>query len=365
MQRLKLQIDNMTFVRFLTITTAFMLGLFILWKLASALMIILVAFVIALALNPSVHALSRYMPKQNRILATLIAYVVVLSIVGLFLYIILPPMIEQTSHFVAGLPDYLAGLSQQRGLLADLINRYELQDEIAKAAQNVQGQAFNAAGGIGVSLLTGVTSFLGGLGVAFTVFILSFLMLVEAPQWVDRLWRLYGGSKQNRERYEKLVNTMYRVVGSFVNGQVLVAFVAGLASLVVLAILSAVFHLPTGVVLPLAGVVFITSLIPMIGATVGAVIVSFVLLLSDFGAALSFVIYFIIYQQIENNFIQPLVQSRTVALSALGVFISVIIGFTLLGPLGGIIAIPIAGCIRVLVLDILDRRKESLSRLDK
>lgn len=364
MQRLKLEIDNGTFIRFLTIVTVFGLALLLLWKILPALMIILVAFVLALALSPSVHALSRYMPGHSRILATLIAYVVVLGIIGLFLYIVLPPMIEQTTSFVATLPGYLATLSEQKGLVADLINRYQLQDEIAQAAQNIQGQIFNIAGGIGVSLLTGVTSLLGGLTVAFTVFILSILMLIEAPEWGRRIWGLYT-NQQKRQRHERLVSMMYRVVGSFVNGQVLVAFIAGLASLVVLVILSAIFGLPTGVVLPLAGVVFITSLVPMIGATIGAVVVTFVLLLHDIGAAISFIVYFIIYQQIENNFIQPLVQSRTVALSALGVFVSVIIGFGLLGPLGGIIAIPIAGCARVLLIDFMEHRKKSLAKLEQ
>lgn len=364
MQRLKLEIDNGTFIRFLTIVTVFGLALLLLWKVLPALMIILVAFVLALALNPSVHALSRYMPGQSRILATLIVYVVVLGIIGLFLYIVLPPMIEQTSNFVATLPGYLANLSEQQGIVADVINKYQLQDEMAQAAQNIQGQVFNIASGIGVSLLTGVTSLLGGLTVAFTVFILSILMLIEAPEWGRRIWKLYT-NQQKRQRHERLMNMMYRVVGSFVNGQVLVAFIAGLASLVVLVILSAIFGLPTGVVLPLAGVVFITSLIPMIGATIGAVVVTFVLLLNDIGAAISFIVYFIIYQQIENNFIQPVVQSRTVALSALGVFVSVIIGFALLGPLGGIIAIPIAGCARVLLLDFMEHRKKSLAKLEE
>lgn len=364
MQRLKVEVDTSTFVRFLVVVTIFVLGLVLLWKLTPALLIILVSFVLALALNPSVHALSRYLPGHSRVLAALIAYIFVLGVIGLFLYIVLPPMVEQTSSFLTTLPDTLNSLSQQQGLVADFINRYELQDEVDQVASNVRSQAVAIAGGIGLSLLTGFTSVVGGLAVAFTVFIVTFLMLIEAPHWGRRLWSLYNDQKR-RARHEQLLSNMYRVVGSYVNGQVLVALVAGTAALVVLAILSAIFGLPTSVVLPLAGIVFITSLIPMIGATIGAVLVTFVLLLNNFGAAVSFIVYFIIYQQIENNFIQPLVQSRTVALSALGVFISVILGVGLLGPLGGILAIPIAGCVRVLIIYFMERRKRGLTKLEQ
>lgn len=364
MQRIKVDIDNTTFIRFLTIVTVFILGLLLLWKLLPALLIILVSFVLALALNPSVHALSRYLPGHSRALAALIAYIFVLGVVGLFLYVVLPPMLEQTSHFFATLPDTLNSLGQQQGFIADIVNRYELQDEVDQIASNVRSQAVTMAGGIGLSLITGFTSVLGGLAVAFTVFIVTFLMLIEAPQWGQRLWSLYTNAKR-RERHERLLTNMYRVVGAYVNGQVLVALVAGAAALVVLAILSAIFSLPTNVVLPLAGIVFLTSLIPMIGATIGAVFVTFVLILNDVGAAISFIVYFVIYQQIENNFIQPVVQSRTVALSALGVFISVILGVGLLGPLGGILAIPIAGCARVLILYVMERRKRGLTKLEQ
>jgi predicted PurR-regulated permease PerM len=116
------------------------------------------------------------------------------------------------------------------------------------------------------------------------------------------------------------------------------------------------FQVPVSAAIPLTGLIFVTDLIPMIGATIGAVIITVVLALNDFGSALVFVVYFIIYQQIENNFIQPLVQSRTVALSALSVLVAVILGISLFGLVGGIVAIPVAGCVRVLLIDYMEHR---------
>jgi predicted PurR-regulated permease PerM len=136
-----------------------------------------------------------------------------------------------------------------------------------------------------------------------------------------------------------------------------VALIAAGAGLTTLLILTRLFDIPTGAVLPLTGLIFLTDMIPMVGATFGAIIVGLVLLFNDPGAALVFTVYFIIYQQIENNFIQPLVQSRTVALSALSIILAIIIGITLLGLVGGIVAIPIAGCLRILLLDYMEHRR--------
>lgn len=356
MKHIKVEIDNLTFIRFVIIATGFLLGLFLLWRLVPALTVILVAFVLALALNPSVHALSRHMPKQSRILASVIVYLVLLGIIAMFFYIVLPPMIEQTTSFLTSLPSYVTSVSQNSGLVAELILRYELQDEITTIADNLKSQAVSAAGGVGASLISGVTSFFGGIAISLTVLVLAFLMLIEAPSWANRFWSLYS-DKIKLKRHSELINSMYKVVGSYVNGQVLVAFISGVFALVALIIIVNVFNLPAGIALPMAGVVFMTSLIPLIGATLGSVIILLVLLLNgSIGATLSFLVYFVVYQQIENNFIQPIVQSRTVALSALGVFMAVIIGFGLLGPLGGILAIPLAGCLRILVLDYLKHR---------
>lgn len=356
----QIDIDTKTFVRFLLVVAAFVGVIFLGMKLWPALLIIAVAFFLALALNPSVSALSRRLPGKSRILATLIAYVLTLGVLGTFIYVAVPPTIDQTVHFVNNLPSYIDNLRTQQGFVAgfynDFVNRYQLQDEIAKAVEGIQSQVLNAAGGIGGTVVAGVSSFFAGLVTIITLLVLTFLMLVEGPDWQRRFFSLIP-DRVKGERYQKLANKMYGVVSSYVNGQLVVALIAATLGLVVLFILSQIFALPLGIILPLVGVIFLTDMIPLIGATIGATIVIIVLLFSDFGAALSFLVYFVIYQQIENNFIQPLVQARTVALSALSILIAVIIGVSLLGIVGGILAIPIAGCIRIAILDYMEHRK--------
>lgn len=355
----KLTVETRTVIRVLLVVLGFVLACWAVVQLWPAIVLVVVAFFLALVLNPSVSALSRRLPGNSRLFATLIAYLVMLSVIGIFITVAVPPTIQQTTEFIQGLPGYFSDLSHKGGLVADIINRYQLQDDIQHAIQSVQGQVAGTISGIGISVIAGISSFFGGLVTFITVLVLTFLMLVEAPTWLERFWNLYN-NKHLQQRHRALATKMYKVVSSYVNGQVVVALIAAGAGLTVLLILVTVFKLDAGILLPLAGVIFITDMIPMFGATIGAVIVVLVLLFGNIGAAIAFTIYFTIYQQIENNFIQPLVQSRSVALSALGIFIAVIVGINLFGILGGILAIPVAGCLRVIIIDFMEHRQKRL-----
>jgi predicted PurR-regulated permease PerM len=359
--KITVNVETKTFVRFLLVLSGFVGVVFLVWKLWAALMIIAISVFLALALNPPVSVLTRRLPGQSRILATALAYMVVLSILATFIYVALPPVIDQTVKFVNALPQYVQELSEKRGVVADLINRYGLQEELNQLVAGAQQQAASLASGLGSSVVNGVSTILGGVVTLITVLVLTFLMLIEGPRWMERLWNLYSNSDR-LQRHQRLVAKMYKVVSGYVNGQVVVAAIAAVAGLATLLIMTSFFNITSEAVIPLAGIIFITDLIPMIGATIGAIIVGLVLLFNDPASVLVFVAYFLIYQQIENNFIQPLVQSRTVALSALSVFVAVILGISLLGIVGGIVAIPVAGCIRVVAIDYLEHRKHVAER---
>jgi len=156
----KVDVDTRTFIRFLLVVSAFTGVVFLVWRLWAALLLIVVSFFLALALNPSVSALSRRLPGNSRVLATLIAYVLILGVLGAFIYVAVPPTIDQTIHFINNLPAYFQGISEQRGPVAgvfnDFINRYQLHDELASVISGVQSQALNAAGGIGGTVVNGV-----------------------------------------------------------------------------------------------------------------------------------------------------------------------------------------------------------------
>lgn len=355
--KVTVDVETKTFVRLLAVVAGFALLIFILWKLWAAVLLVAISFFLALALNPPVSALASRLPGHSRIVATAISYLVVLSVLGTFIYIAVPPVIDQTTRFVNDLPQYVQELSSRRGLVSDFITRYGLQDSLNEFVHGIQQQASSLAQGIGSSVVNGVSSFLSGIVAILTILVLTFLMLIEGPRWLERLWSLHGNSLA-LERNQRLAGKMYKVVSGYVNGQVVVASIAAAAGLITLVFMTQFFQIELSAVIPLTGIIFITDMIPMIGATIGAIIVMLVLLFNDPASVIVFLIYFLVYQQVENNFIQPVVQSRTVALSALSVFLALIVGISLLGLVGGIIAIPLAGCIRVMILDYMQHRRK-------
>lgn len=354
--KVKIDIDSSTFVRLFLVGAAFVGGVFILWKLTPSLMIVLVSFFLAMALNPPVSSLANRLPGHSRVLATTVSYIIVLAIIGFFVYVAIPPMVRQTTNFINALPSYVEEVSSQKGVVGDFIKRYDLQNDVNSFVEGARNQAGTIVQGVGGSVVTGVTNVLSGFVTLVTVLVLTFLALIEGPRWLERLWSIYT-DEHKLQHHKYLISRMYTVVTRYVSGQVFVATLAGAAGLLVLFALASFFAVPLTAVLPLAFLIFLTDLVPMIGAIIGATIVVFVLVFNDLGAAVIFAIYFFVYQQIENNLIQPTVQARTIELSALAILVAALIGINLLGPVGGFLAIPAAGCIRVLLLDYFERRK--------
>jgi predicted PurR-regulated permease PerM len=364
--KVKIDIDTKTFVRFGLIALAFVVAIAAVYHVRSALITIGIALFLTLALNPPVSWIAHRLPgkSDNRVGATAIAYLLVLLVLGGLLVTIVPPVVEQSSKFANTVPGLIDQAGNQRQVFDDFIDRYGLQPQVDAAIENAKNQASSAAANIGNLLVSGASATFSGAATLVFVLVLTFLMLVEGPSWMQKIWGLYEDSTK-LERHRNLIDKMYRVVTGYVNGQILIASIAAICTLVTVLILSAIFPLPANLALPLATIVFLTGMVPMIGATVGAIIVTLILLLNSTGAALIFLAYFIVYQQIENNFIAPTIQSKRVELSALAVLTAILIGVSLFGLLGGLISIPIAGCIRVLLLDYLDHARKQRAKSKK
>lgn len=349
MKKLTLDIENRTVIRVMAVAVAFWLGLSFLYQIRGALTLLVISFFLAMALNPSVSFLSAKVPGGSRSLATGIAYVLVLGILGLFAYSTFPPLVSETTKLVQTIPNRIEELQQSSkdGFLADLIERYDLEDEAQELASNITKQLGDAGGPI----VTGIGKVTSSLVAFVTILVMTFLMLVEGPQWLELFWSYHPKAK--REHHKKLAQRMYNVVTGYVNGQLLVAAISGLVSLVMLVIVG----IPNAIAL--AGMVALTALIPLIGATLGAVIVVLFALFQSLPQALIMLAFFIIYQQIENNIIAPYIQSRALEVSPLLVFVAVIVGIHFGGLLGGFLAIPVAGSLRILALDYAENRRQT------
>lgn len=358
--KVKVDIDTKVFIRFVLVSLAFGLALLAIYKTRSALVLLGISLFLALALNPPVSKIAKRLPGNSRVGATAIAYLVVVALLGGFLVLIVPPVIEQSAKFADTVPELIDDISAQRYVFDDFIQRYGLEQTVDDAVESAKDQAASVAANLGNTLVGGVGSLLGGMANLLFVLVLAFLMLIEGPLWLSRAWGMYEDSDK-LARHKNLVKRMYRVVTGFVNGQLAVAAIAAVCTLIVLLILSATLGLPANLAVPLSVIIFFSGMIPMIGATIGAALVALVLLFNSPTAALIFLIYFVVYQQIENNLIAPTIQSKSVELSALTILAAILIGVSLGGLLGGIVAIPVAGCLRVLLIDQLEHaRKQRL-----
>lgn len=355
--KVRIEIETKTFVRFWLVVIGFVLALGAIYIAREAIIAIGIAAFLAIALNPPVSKIAKSLPGNSRVGATAIAYVTVVAIIIGFIILIIPPIVQQSSRFIKTLPDTVNQFSTQTKVVDDAITKYGLEEQYKEAVETVQHEVSNSLSAAGKIVVGSVGSALNTVVVTIIVLVLTFLMLIEGPGWMNRVWRLYEDDKKLK-RHRDLFKKMYKVVTGYVNGQVVVAGIAATVSLVGVLILSSLFPLPVNLAIPIAVVVFFTGMIPMFGATIGGTIATILLALNDFWAAAVFIVFFFVYQQIENNFISPVVQSKTVELSALSVLVAITIGLSLFGILGGLIAIPIAGCLRVLFLDHLERRQK-------
>ena len=356
--KVKIDIDTKTFVRFWLVLFSLVLIGYAIFSVKTALIIIGAALFFAIALSPWVNRLAKLFPSKSRVLGTALAYFAVVLILGLIVFLVVPPVIDQSAKFAQTVPDLVDAASKQYKGINDFVQRYSLQPEFDQIIVSVKNSATDFASNIGPKLITSISSIFSTITSLILVLVLAFLMLVEAPTWLNLIWNSYS-DKARMKKHRQLISKMYSVVTSYVTGQLTVSSIAATVSGVVVFILSLFFNVPANLAIPAAAIIFISSLIPLFGATIGAILICSILVLNNFTAAIIFLIIFVIYQQVEGNFISPKIQSKKIDLSALAILLSITIGIYLFGIAGGIISIPIAGCIRILIEDYSNREKAS------
>lgn len=356
--KVRIEIDTRTFVRFWLVVIGFAFAILAIYTASTALIILGTALFLALALSRPVNILVRYLPGKNRVLPTALAFIVVLLVLGVFMFLIVPPVVQQTVKFAETVPGLIDTTAKQWEGLNQLVTRYHLDAQVQGALEGIKNNTTGWLTSAGQNIVSGIGSAATLAGSAFLVLVLTFLMLVEGPSWLQRLWGVYS-DKQRMKEHRDLAEKMYHVVTGYVTGQLTVSGIGSLSAGLVVFILSFIFPgVPANLALPTIGIAFTLSLIPMFGATIAGVIISLLLVFNEPAAAIVFAIFFVIYQQIENNFISPGIQSRKLELSPLAILVAVTIGLYVFGIVGGIISIPIAGCIKVLVEDYLARKKK-------
>jgi len=345
-----IDIRSRTIVRIILVILGFSALLYSMYLAKSAIIILFASAFLAIAVSPPVNWLSERVPGKSRALATAISYVTVLIVISSLLYSFVPTLINQTEQFIDNSPGFIADISSGDNEISRIIKKYKLTNSL----DEIQGEVTSKLSKSGGPILSFIGSIFTNVAVVLTVIVLTFFMLVEGPAWIVRFWDLFP--PDNRSHHKKMAAKMYHVVTGFVNGQIFIGTIAAVSSFVVMTILGVEYALP------LAVFVGIFDVIPMIGATIGSVIAAGGSLLTSVSAAVIMLIYFVIYQQIENNVIQPFVQSKTVDISPLLILVAALAGVYVAGLLGAIVAIPIAACLKIFVKDyiyhnIIEKRK--------
>jgi predicted PurR-regulated permease PerM len=305
---------------------------------------VFVALFLTLALNPAVSGMERR--GMRRGLATGMVFLVLILVLGAIGGLLIPPLIDQAGGLAEAAPGYVQDLTKGRGPLGFLERDYHIVERLQEA-QSAGGATKLAGGATAVLSLTKsvLTVILGFVTIVF----LTVFMLLEGPQWWERGLGLLA--PDHRPRWRNVGHQIGRTVSGYVTGNLLLSILAGTASAVVLVIVGVPFPIALGLL------VAILDLIPLAGATLAGIMLGVVALLTSVEAGIIVVVFFTLYQQLENHVLQPLVYGRTVQLSPLVVLIAILIGSAVAGVLGALAAIPVAGTLQILLVDWLRHRR--------
>ncbi|HVU78518.1 MAG TPA: AI-2E family transporter [Gaiellaceae bacterium] len=337
-----------TILRVLLIVLLVAIALEVVWISRHVLSWVVIALFLALALDPLVGLIERR-TGLARGPAIGVAYLLVLIVVVGVGWTFVPKLVDEVNGFVDALPGYVHDLTHGRGRLGFLERRYQIVEKVREQVQN--GGATRVLGLSGAALSV-TKSIISIVAATVTIVFLTFFMLLEGRDWVERAFSLLPES--SRPRWRRVGHDIYRTVGGYVTGNILISLIAGASITVVLLIMGVPYAVALGLL------VAVLDLIPLAGATVAGVIVCLVAFLHTVPAGIVVTIFFIAYQQVENHLLQPVIYGRTVQLSPLAVLVSVLVGAELAGILGALAAIPVAGSIQVIVRDQLSARRKLL-----
>ena len=326
------------------ILVAAFITLKILWLSRHILSWVAIALFFALALNPAVDRLERRLGRRGA--AAGVVFLGALVAIGLIGWLFIPTLVDQVNNFAHKVPDYIDDVTKGRGRLGFLETKYHLVDKARKALHEGGASKLFGLSGTALAVARGIVNAVLAI---VTIAFMTFFMLLEGPSWVDRFFSLLA--PKSRERWRGVAHDIYRTVGGYVTGNLLISLIAGALTAIVLTIMGVPYAIALGLI------VGILDLIPLAGATIAAIIVGAVAFLHSIPAGIVVVAFFIVYQQVENHVLQPIVYGRTVQLSPLVVLISVLIGAELAGVLGALGAIPVAGALQVILVDWLRHRK--------
>ncbi len=344
-----LTISNRTIFRIIIILLITYLLLKLFTKSYYIFELIFLSFIFAIALNPVVSKISHSLRIKSRGIATGIAYIVVIGIISYILILVTPSLAEQTINYAKNLPTTISDLQNPNTGAGRFVNKYHLNNQV----NSIQEYAKSHTTNLHIPVFSTASKIGNVLEAIVIVLVLTFMMLVEGPKWLNSYMKISFGK---RDWHARLAKKMNRIVSGYINGQILLALIGAAFSFVTLAIASSILNVQINT-LALTVIIFFTGLIPLFGHIIGTIVVVIACLFVSWPLALIMAIALTLYLQIENITFQPYIQAKYNEITPLLVFISALIGIAAGGLFGAFIAIPFAGCIKVAIEEFLVQRK--------
>ena len=350
--------DTKTFLKFWLIPVAIYAVWLFVQNAATGLIIVGISIFLALALKPLVRRVNDFFnrrfgtQKKHQTASAVLAYLIVVFVIGGVLAIVGPVVINETAKFIQQAPEMFdKNFGGWEGIndFGRNIGINNLQADLTNALSSLSKTLLSSFGSDVVASVSGIASVVMEV---VLVLVLTLLFLLEGPGIMDLVWKSLRDGEENKKSVtvsKRVMMRMANVVSTYVSRQVIVAVIDGCASGLIVFVVSLFTNVSTSLAIPMGMITMLFYLIPMFGQFIGGVLVTLILLFNSPLAAIIFAVVYIVYAQIENNIIAPKIQGSALNLPAVVILVAIVIGMYMFGLLGAIIAVPIAGCIRVLI----------------
>ncbi|CAA9499553.1 MAG: hypothetical protein AVDCRST_MAG67-1842 [uncultured Solirubrobacteraceae bacterium] len=320
----------------------FLVLLYLLVQIRSTLLLLAIAVFFAVALGPAVDFFSR--GRLPRGLAILIVYVLILCAFAGVLALIVPPVVNGASDLATDVPGYVDDL-RDNATFRDFDDEYDVTSRLRDEAEKLPDRLGDAAGAL-QSIAAGVVNAAFQL---LTILTMTFFLLLDGKRITNFLITRFG--RHREERLREIAERIYKSTAGYVAGALTITSINGILTFIVLTLLGVPFAVPLAVMMSFFG------LIPLVGATIGGVLILIVTLFTDFpSATIIYGIFLIFYQQVENNVLQPFIFKRTVNVPPLVVIVAILAGSSMLGIVGALVAIPIAAALLIVIKEFYGDR---------
>jgi len=307
------------------------------WRVRNVLLLVLVAAVFAVGLDPQVRWLQRR--RLSRGWAVTVILLLSVGLLVLFAWLVIPAAVRQTQALAGHTPDYLDRLQHTTGFLGTLQQKYDLGQRLRETTAQLPAFALKKIPGITASAGSSVFSVL-------TVAVLTVYFLVGLPRGQAAATALLAGQRTHGDRNVRILEESLARIGGYVSGNLLISIIAGTLAFAVLELLGVPFAAALGFWVAIA------DLIPSVGAMLGAVLCVIVALSSSGADGIAVAVYFVVYQRIENYFILPRIMTKAIDLSAPTVIVTLLVGASLAGLGGALIALPVAAAVKVVIREV-------------